>query len=207
MKMEATTGPWWAGRNFLFKLPSGYTEHRFGNDRLGYTLNSEPSLQYDFCRYFSLKGLYSFSYTDYSSDERDPLDSYEHKFELSPIFFFANRRVVVMTGGGYLNHNADVPKYSYDGPYLSLSWMTRFPTRTTFFFRYQWFKKDYDARALPLYDEFRHDRQGVLTAGVRQGIYKGLFASFVFHYINNDSNLEIYEYKRRIYMLSLEYRF
>lgn len=207
MRMEATTGPWWAGRNFLFKLPSGYVEQRFGNDRLGYVLNSEPSFQYDFCRYFSLKGLYSFSYTDYSSDERSPLDSYEHSFEVSPIFFFAGRRVILMPGGGYQNHNADVSKYSYDGPFFSASLMTAFPTRTTLFFRYQWFKKDYDARALPLYDEFRHDKQGVLTAAIRQGIYKGLFATFIFTYIHNDSNLEIYEYDRRIYMLNFEYRF
>ncbi|MFC1883496.1 tetratricopeptide repeat protein [Thermodesulfobacteriota bacterium] len=207
MKMEAKTGPWWAGRNFLIKIPGGYTEHRFGNDRLGYTLFTEPSIQIDFHRYFSLKGEYTLSYTDYSSDDRSDLDNLEHKFEMTPLFFFANRRVVLGPGGGYYIHNADVEKYSYDGPFVSIYCLTQFPTRTTFFLRYQYFWKGYEDRALPLYQEVREDKQGVLTAAIRQGIVGNLFAVFVFYYLHNDSNLELYDYDRRIYMLNLEYRF
>jgi hypothetical protein len=207
MQVDLSTGPWWADSMGILKAPFGYTELRFGNDELGHALHVDPSYQYNFNEYFSLRGLYTFSAVDYDARRRSELEYHVHRFELQPFIYLAERSHVIAPAVGYQNHNADAGKYSYDGPYAALSYLARFPTRTNLLLRYQWSQRRYDSPALPFYSRRRDDDRQDFTAAVRQGIIDGFFAAFSFTYTDNDSNLEIYDFDRATYTLSIEYRF
>lgn len=207
MRMDVTTGPWWQFDRSVFRLPVGYAETRFGNDELGHTFHVDPSYQYDFCRYFSLRGLYSFSDSNYYDGFRSGLENHYHRFELRPIFFLFARKHMLAPQAGYSDLNADEGKYSFDGPYYGLSYLGKFPTRTELLLNFRRIHKHYDSEALPLYDRRRNDRQNNFSAKIKQGLFGNFSTSFVYHYIDNNSNLEIYDYHRSMYTLSVEYRF
>jgi len=207
MRMDFTTGPWWQFDRSVFRLPVGYTEIRFGNDELGHTFHVDPSYQYNFCRYFSLRGLYSFSNNNYYDGSRSGLENHYHRFELRPIFFLFKRRHMIAPYAGHSNLNADEGKYSFDGPHYGLSYFGKFPTRTELLLNYRRTHKHYDSKALPLYNRRRTDRQNIFSASVKQGLFGNFSTSFLFNYIDNDSNLELYNYHRSMYTLSVEYRF
>ena len=102
--------------------------------------------------------------------------------------------------------DADDDRNTYDGPYVSLSYFTRFPTKTEIFLQYQWAKKDFEDKPL-LYNLYREDKRDGMTAVVSQGFLKYFYASFAFTYTDNDSNADIFDYERTTYTLSLGCRF
>jgi len=73
MAVDITTGPWWAGRRSILKVPFGHTEAEYGSDRLSHTLHIDPNYEYHFSQYFSLKGLYSYGNTAYTIPKTTPV--------------------------------------------------------------------------------------------------------------------------------------
>jgi tetratricopeptide (TPR) repeat protein len=203
---DVSTGPWWVGRRDIFKMPLGYTEREYGNDRLSYTLHADPEYEHHFCQYFSLKGLYSYSTESFYSAGRSGLDNDRYRFEISPTFYFDNRKHVFSVTAGYDSMDADNDRNTYDGTYISLSYFTRFPTNTEIFLQYQWAKRDFEDKPL-LYSIFREDKRNGVTAVVSQGFLKNFYASFAFTYTDNDSTTDIFGYERTTYTLSLGCRF
>jgi hypothetical protein len=208
MRADITTGLWWQFQKSLLRIPVGITERRLGNDELGHGIHIDPSYLYNFCRYFSLRLFYSFSNNNYYDGEYRDLQNHLHVFELRPMFFPDGRRHVIAPYIGYNNFNAEAGKYSYDGPYYGVSYFGLLPTRTELILNYRWTQKHYDSEAEPYYDRRRRDRHQQVIAGIKQRIFiDNLYASFMFDYTDNDSNLELYEYTRSAYTLGLEYRF
>jgi tetratricopeptide (TPR) repeat protein len=206
LSVDVNTGPWWVGRKDIIKIPVGYTEREYGSDRLSYTIHVDPEYEHHFCQYFSLKGLYSFGTENFYFTERSGLDNDRYRIEITPTFYFDNRRHIFAVTGGYDNLNADDDRNTYDGPYLSLSYFTRFPTKTELFLQYQWARKDFEDKPT-LYNIYREDKRNSLTAVVSQGFMKYFYTSFAFTYTDNDSNADIFDYKRTTYTLSLGCRF
>jgi tetratricopeptide (TPR) repeat protein len=206
LSADISTGPWWVGRMDIIKVPVGYTEREYGSDRLSYMLHVDPEYEHHFNQYFSLKGLYSFSTENFYFTSRSGLDNNKRRYELTPTFYLDNRKHVFSLAAGYDDHDADDDRNTYDGPYCSLSYFTKFPTNTELFLQYQWAKKDFEDKPL-LYNLYREDKRQGITAVLSQGFMKYFYASFAFTYTNNDSNAEIYDYERTSYTLSLGCRF
>jgi tetratricopeptide (TPR) repeat protein len=207
LSADISTGPWWVGKRDIFKIPFGYTEREYGSDRLSYTLHTDPEYEHHFCQYFSLKGLYSYSVENFYFTGRSGLDNDRYRFELSPTFYFDNRKHVLSITAGYDDLDADEDKHSYDGPYISLSYFTRFPTNTELFLQYQWAKKDFEDKPSLYNNLYREDERNGMTAVVSQGFLKYFYASFAFTYTDNNSNADLFDYRRTTYTLSLGCRF
>jgi tetratricopeptide (TPR) repeat protein len=206
MAMDITTGPWWAGRSDILKIPLGYTKLEYGNERLSYICHVDPNYEYHFSQYFSLKGLYSYSTTHYYGSTNSSLDNKKSRYELTPNIYLANRTHIVSATAGYEHHNADADRYTYDGPYCVLSYFAGFPTSTELFLRYQWMEKDYDEKPL-LYNKFREDMRHGFTAVLSQGFLRYFFASYSFSYTDNSSNCQLYDFDKRTHTISVGCRF
>ncbi|MBU2622340.1 MAG: DUF560 domain-containing protein [Proteobacteria bacterium] len=206
LSADISTGPWWVGRRDIIKVPAGYTEREYGSDRLSYMLHVDPEYEHHFNQYFSLKGLYSFSAENFYFTSRSGLDNNKSRYELTPTFYLDNRKHVFSLTAGYDDHDADDDRNTYDGPYCSLSYFTKFPTKTELFLQYQWAKKDFEDKPL-LYNLYREDKRQGITAVLSQGFMKYFYASLAFTYTDNNSNAEIYDYERTSYTLSLGCRF
>jgi hypothetical protein len=169
-------------------------------------LHVDPEYEHHFCQHFSLKGLYSYGSENFYFTGRSGLDNDRYRFELTPTLYFDNRRHVISVTGGYDGLKADDERNTYDGPYLSLSYFTRFPTKTELFLQFMWAKKDFEDKPT-LYNFYREDKRNSITAVVSRGFLKYFYTSFAFTYTDNNSNADIFDYERTTYTLSLGCRF
>jgi hypothetical protein len=204
--LDLTTGPWWADRSNILKIPVGVAHQDFGSKWLSNILHVDPSYEHHFNPYFGLKGSLRYAREHFYSDQNDPLNNESWRYEVMPSFYFANRRHIISLITGFERSEAEQRRFSYDGPYVGVSYFTRFPTRTEIFLRYLWAQRDYKAKPL-LYSDDRTDRRHMITAVVSQGFYKHYFASFAFNYIDNGSNTELYRFSKETYTLSVGFYF
>jgi hypothetical protein len=206
MAVDLSTGPWWAGRRSILKIPFGYTEREYESDRLSYNLHVDPSYEYYFSQYLSFRGSYSYSKEEYYADSRSALDSQNHRFELTPSFYFSNRKHIFSATLGYEDHDADAERYSYGDPYFAVSYFGKFFSSTELFLKYHFIRRQYDG--LPFfYNQKRDDTIHIYTAVLSQGFLKYFFAALSFNYIDNDSDLELYDYDKTVYAVSIGCRF
>jgi tetratricopeptide (TPR) repeat protein len=204
--IDFTTGPWWAGRNNILKLPVGIAHQDFGSKWLSNILHVDPSYEHHFSPYFGLKGSLRYARELFYSDANDPLKNESWRYEVMPSIYLANRRHIISLITGFERSEAEQRRFSYDGPYIGVSYFTRFPTRTEVFLRYLWSQRDYKEKPL-FYNDDRTDRRHMITAVVSQGFYKHYFASFAFNYIDNGSNTELYRFSKETYTLSVGFYF
>lgn len=206
MVVDFTTGPWRAGPRDILKVPFGIMESEYGSDRLSRAFHLDPNYEYHFSRRFSLKGLYSYTNENYHGDTRSYLDNENNLFELTPSFYFKNRKHIVSVSVGYEDHNAKDDQYSYADPYFACSYFVSLPTETELFFKYRYTRREY--LDFPFnYTQYKIDKRQNFTAVVSQGFYKNFFASFAFGYIDNASNFELYDYDKTTYTFSVGWRF
>jgi len=206
LAVDFTTGPWWARSRDILKVPFGFFESEYGSDRLSRAFHFDPNYEYHFSRRFSLKGLYSYTNENFHGDTRSYLDNENNLFELTPYFYFKNRKHIVSASVGYEDHNVKDDQYSYADPYFACSYLITLPTDTELFFKYYYIRREYIG--LPFnYNQYRIDKRGSFTAVVSQGFYENFFASFAFGYIDNDSNLELYDYDKTTYTFSVGCKF
>jgi hypothetical protein len=204
--IDVHTGPWWAGRRNILKAPVGIAHQDFGNRWLSHIFHFDPSYEHHFSSYFSLKGAFRYAKESFYSDRNDPLENESLRYELTPSIYLVNRRHIISFITGYETSDAKQDRFSYDGPYMGISYFTRFPTRTEVFLRYLWAQRDYKEKPL-LYTEDRIDRRHIVTAVVSQGFYTNFFASFAFNYIDNRSNTELFKFDKQTYTLSVGFYF
>ena len=206
--IDVNTGPWWAGRQDILKIPVGFSFQDYGNTRLSNIIHIDPSYEHFFSPYFSLKGSLRYAKESFYKDDNDPLNNNTWRYEITPSIYLANRQHIISLIGGFEKSDADQRRFSYDGPYMGVSYFTRFSTRTELYLRYLWSQKEYKEKPLPLlYYDARTDRRQMITAVVSQGFYEHFFASFAFNYIHNDSSIELYKYDKETYTLSVGFYF
>lgn len=206
LAIDLTTGPWWARSRDILKVPFGFFESEYGSERLSRAFHLAPNYEYHFSPYFSLKGLYSYTKENYHEDSRSDLDNRNQLFELTPSFYFKNRKHIVTVTAGYEDHDAEADRYSYGDPYFACSYFVSLSSQTELFFKYQLARREY--KGLPtLYNQFRIDDRHSFTAVISHGFYKYFFASFALGYIENSSNLDLYSYDKTTYTFSLGCRF
>jgi len=206
MALDVNTGPWWTGTRDILKIPLGYFHSYYESERLSQAFHLDPSYEYHFNPKFSLKGLYSYTNENYFAGSRGDLDNDNHLFELTPTIYLKNRKHTISATTGYENHNAESGQYSYADPYLTFSYFLRCTPDTEIFLRYQYFRREFEEKP-SLYNDFRIDKRHSYTAVISQGFRKYLFASFEFGYMDNSSNLELYDYDKTTYTISIGCRF
>jgi tetratricopeptide (TPR) repeat protein len=203
-KLNISTGPWYAGSNFLIKLPVGYSDRWLENDHLSNSIHFDPSYRYYFTRNVDLTARYSYSYTNYYG--RSAIDNHTHRFDLTPAFSINNRMNNFAITAGYAYKDAEKDRFSYDGPYYAFSYMARPFPRTTLLFRFDWSDRDYDGRDT-LYLKKRGDQRSVFTIGLRQGFLDNFTLSLEYALTDNNSNMDLYTYKRSTFTSTVEYAF
>jgi len=204
--VDLATGPWWAGRKDIVKLPFGYKEQNYESERLSHIFHIDPSYEHFFNQYVSVKGSYSYKKEFYYKEGNALLDNTTYTYEITPSLYLANRMHTISAVAGWENRKADGRRYSYDSYYYALSYLLSLPTKTNFFVRYKWLNNDYKARPL-LYALPREDKRDSVTAVISQEFLKHFFSSFAINYTDNDSNASLYKYKKMTYTLSLGFAF
>jgi len=204
--LDVTTGPWWTGRQDIIKIPVGYTEREYGNDRLSCLYHVDPSYEHFFGQHFSLRGQFSYSQERYYADTNSDLNNVTRSYEIVPSIYLFNRQHILALTAGYTNSDADAKRYTYTAPYYGVSYFMRFPTKTEFFAKYQWTEKSYKDAPL-LYSDERVDRQQSVTAVLSQEFYKYFFASYAFTYTKNDSNAELYTFNQTTHTVNVGFKF
>ncbi len=204
--VDIATGPWWAGRKDIVKLPFGYKEQYYESERLSHVFHIDPSYEHFFNQYFSLKGEYSYNKEFYYKESNASLDNITYRYGVTPTIYLANRMHTLSATVGWEDRNAEGRKYSYDSYYYALSYLLSLPTKTSLFFRYKWSRKDYKEKPT-FYNLPREDMQDSITAVVSQEFLKHFSSSFAINYTDNNSNASLYEYKKATYTLSLGFAF
>jgi len=204
--MDISTGPWWVGRNDIIKVPMGYSEKGYGDNRLSNVLHIDPSYEHFFSQYFGIRGQYSYAKENFYSENITDLNNITRSYEIAPSIYLFNRKSIISFSAGYISSDADARYYTYTAPYYGISYFLKFPTKTEFFAKYQWMDKNYKEAPL-LYDDERVDRQQSITAVLSQELWKYYFVSLAFTYVNNKSNAELYTYDQMTCMFNVGFKF
>jgi tetratricopeptide (TPR) repeat protein len=203
---DISTGIWWTGANDILKLPVGISKQEYGSSPLSTIYHFKPSWEHYFTPYFSVRGQYSWSKENFMDVGNNDLNNVTNRYEITPNFFFQNRRHIVSANVGYEISAADSRRFTYTAPYSAVSYYTRFPTKTDLFLRYQFGERNYKAAPI-LYTEERIDRRHSITAVLSQEFLKHFFAALAFNYIENNSNLELFSFRKQTCTLSMGFNF
>ena len=203
---DASTGLWWVGPRDIVKLPVGFAKQEYGSSPLSTIYHFRPSYEHYFTPGFSLRGQYAVSRESFSDTANDGLNNNTVRYELTPNFFFLNRRHILSATVGHETVDADVRSFTYTAPYGALSWYTRLESKTEFFLKYQYGQRGYKAAPI-LFTEDRVDRRHSVSAVVSQEFLKNFFASLAFNHIDNQSNIELFSFRKQTYTLSAGFYF
>lgn len=205
---DVNTGLWFLYDKAIIKIPLGLTKISYGSDQLSYIYHVDPTIEHYFNTTISLKGLFSYGYTDYYENRFSEMDNDKFRYELSSNIYLSDRRHIFSVSAGLEDANAKGGKYAYQGYYGGISYFTLFPMKTELLVRYRWLRKDYrNGKALPLYDAYRNDRGHFLSVSLSRKFLERFFASLSYSYSRNDSNLALYTYDRQTYSINLGLRF
>lgn len=209
LALNLHTGPWWAGRKDIVKVPFNFTNTYYGSDRLSYIMSVDPSYEHFFSPMFSLRGAYTYKDERYYQESRAAdLDNISNIIELAPTLYFQNRRHILTGRLGYDHHIAKSHQFSYYAPYAMLSYFTRFPIQTELYLAYQWTQRDYaEEQPFPYPNQMRHDTRNYYTASVSQPFAKYFYAAYIFAYTDNQSSLDIYTWDKTTHTITLGCRF
>ena len=210
LAVDINTGPWYTNtNNSIFKLPVGYTHTEYGSERLTRILHVDPSYEYFFNPFFSLKGAYTYKDERYYEDRlADDFDNKAHIIDLAPTFYLGNRRHIITARVGYDHHEALNDLYSYDAPIAGLSYFTRFPTGTELYLGYTWTRRAYDTKqGFPYTGLERDDERHNAAAVLSQTLFKYFYLSYEFSYTENNSNLDLYTWDKTTHTARLGCRF
>lgn len=205
---RVTTGPWWTGDRFVFKLPVGFSRSDYEHETLFDAFDVSPSLEYYFARSFSLMGRFIYLDESYDPPDRRDEDSTNRIYEMNANFFFNSGNDVLSLFGYFEDLNAKSSRYSYDAVNAGVSYYKRFSWNMELYVRYRYFKREYEA-PVPLFTPIgdRQDKRHYVYAAVSQNFAKYLFATLYVDWIENNSNVDLYDFDKTVYGLALGVRF
>lgn len=218
MDTGAFTGPLWAGSHDFFKMPGGISHKQYGGDSLSNTFYLGPSLEHLFTNRFSLKLNYTYAIEDYSNKKYSDAgyDNSNHLISFGPNFFLEERNRIISGLFSYEDQKADTEVQSYYATHYSISYFTKFKmpyftkfkTKTELLLYYGFVDKKYEKydSTSVLYllypDKSRQDRKSTIIIAIGQNITERFFATSEFTYIDNNSNLELFDFNKMTFTLS-----
>ncbi len=203
---SASTGPWYVNQKSVFKLPIGYTINYYEHDPLFNTAFISPSYEYFFTGNFSLRGGFT-----YSKDEYDPVDKWEQEnvnreVEISPSFFFNNRKDILTLAFSTEDLNAEARKYSYEAVNGSVSYYKRLGGDMEAYGRFKYSDREYEG-PVQLWPYNREDKKYNLYLVLSKNFMKYYFASINYNFIKNSSNTGLYDFKKHVYGINIGFKF
>ena len=204
--MRVSSGPWWAGKRSVFKLPVAYAKNIYEHDRLYDTFDVRPSYEYFFSKKFSLKGMFTYSRDRYHQDGDYGQDNHTYVYEINPNIYFNDRRDIISVYLSRERRNAKDNRYGYRGFNIAVSYFKRFSWDMEFFIRYKYTDLDYEDPAILWINDRKDDRNNIYAV-LSQNFWKHYFASVYFNWIDNDSNTAVYDYNKMICGMSMGFKF
>ncbi len=210
-----TTGPWWVSPNSVAKLPFGYAQNTYEHDHLFDTWDISPSYEYFFTPRFGLKGTFSYARDTYEENNppnvKNGQDNLRRTLELAANFYLNQRRDILTFSAAHENSNAKEPRFGYDAVHWTASYFKRFEMFNwdmELYARYKYTLRHYDDAALlwPV-GEHRKDRRHNIYTVVSRNFGRHYFSSVSFNYIDNDSTVDLYDFEKMIYNLSVGFKF
>lgn len=203
LTVDLYTGPWWISHSGVIKLPVGYNDKHYGNERLSSTIHVDPSAEYFLLPKLSLQTGYTYAVENYAPQIYQNGDYQLHRFLAGPRYYIDKRNQIVTGQASWENHRAeDSSKQSFDAMGATLSYYLRLNTQTEVNVFYNWSGRRFDD-APTLYNEIRKDQRHIVTAAVSQRFLKYLFASVEYSFIDNRSNADLYSYSKNVYTFNL----
>lgn len=161
-----------------------------------------PSLLYRWDQIKGLRFTYDFADNDYFIDQGR--SGQAHDFKLDFITMLFNKNGDLILGGMYESSDAKNPDHEYDLMRAHFEFAYNLPKEWKIFLRGIFFNKDYD-NIDSTYGVTREDDR--YSAGLeilsQPVFYKWLKVQAMYHYTKNDSNIDIYTYKKNVVSLSL----
>jgi len=142
----------------------------------------------------------------YEPSDKEGYDNVNRVYDLSPSFYFNNRRDIITLAISHENSNARQNRHSFEAIHYSISYFRKILRDTEFFARYRYTNREFDTKPL-LYTQDREDKRHGFYAVLSQNFLKHFFASLHYSYLSNDSNADLYDFDRSIYGLSAGVKF
>ncbi len=204
--LRLTTGPWYAGKKGVLKIPVAYAHNVFGHDPLFDTVYVRPSYEHFFSKKFSLRGVFTYASESYDQTSRQGLDNTNRIWTFNPNFYVGNRRDLISLDFTYEDKNAKDIRWSYDALHMGVSYYSRFKRAWEFFASYKHFNRNYKGPA-PLWSFHRNDSRHNIYSVLSRDIIKRLTASVYFNWIDNNSNTDLFDFNKTIFGFALGARF
>lgn len=204
--IRVTTGPWYAGIKGILKMPVAYLHNTFGHDPFFDSVYFRPSYEHFISNNFSLKGIFTYASESYNQASMQGLDNINRIWSFNPNIFLNNRRDLLSLYFAFENKNAEAIRWSYNALDFGISFYSRFKRPWEFFVSYNYFDRDYKGPA-PLWSYYRKDARHNFYTVLSRDIVKHLTASVYFNWIDNNSNTDLYDFKKEIFGFALGARF
>lgn len=207
--VDVNTGPWWTSRRGILKIPVGYTYNEYGSERLSYIVHVDPSVEAFIGTDASLRATYSYREERFYDDTRaDNFNSRSHIADLGGSYALLSRRLMIGANFGYSKNTTTSETYTYEAPIAGANVLVRLPTDTELYGAYQWTERDYaGTQGFPYTGMKRRDTRHFYTAALSQPFLKYWFASYVFAYTDNNSNLGLYAWDKTTHTVNVGFQF
>jgi tetratricopeptide (TPR) repeat protein len=205
---RVTTGPWWTGDRFVFKLPAGFSRNYYEHETLFDAFDVSPSIEYYFTRNFTLMGRFTYLDESYDPEDRRGEDSVNRIYEINPNFYFNNGNDAISLSVYLEDLNAKARRYTYDALNAAVSYYKRLPWDMEFYVRYRYVKREYEA-PVPLFTAIgdREEKRHYVYLALSRNFARHLFATLYLDWIDNNSNVDLYDFDKTVCGLALGARF
>ncbi len=208
---QVTAAPWWVAKRVIFKLPAGFGKAVYGHEPLYTRVLFAPSVEYFLTKWLSISGGFTYLDDDYNPYDRQGQTNTNRIWTVGPKLYFNEKKQVISFFYSDENLNAEDDGYSYDGFSVGASLFIKLPWDLECYLRYVYSERDHDGQPLPArrfgwsYD--REDERHNLYVGLTKGVWKHVFGTVYFNWLDNDSNTELYDFDKTIYGFSIGVRF
>lgn len=204
------TGLEYYGPQVRARLPFGMVDTRFANESLSRSFFLNPSLEYSLTKRLELTLGYRYEDEEFIGRVRDAQSNLTHSSIFGPRYRFELGNTVHIASllWGYSARDAEAERFSYNEWSVGPSYFLRFETGTEAYVSASFLDRDYDAPAFVftrLPD--RADERYAVTVALSQTLYKNYFVSASFSYIQNDSNVSLFEYDKILAGISIGINF
>lgn len=201
---RASGGLQYEQKHSLLRVPVKAERVIRGHETLADVLGLTPTWIYAVREDVHLVTAGSVEYRDY--DTSSAYTGWYYGMGETVRWFWNRRRGSVGLGVRAVRESAREDVYSSWGGEGSLTADYRVLRDTTVFGLGQWKRMKYDGRP-PFAAEDREDDQFILSCGVQQRVVPDWAVTLNYRYTHNDSNFDLYSYRRHVFMLNTAYSF
>jgi len=126
--------------------------------------------------------------------------------EISPSFFFNNRKDILTLAFSTEDLNAEARKYSYEAVNGSVSYYKRLGGDMEAYGRFKYSDREYEG-PVQLWPYNREDKKYNLYLVLSKNFMKYYFASINYNFIKNSSNTGLYDFKKHVYGINIGFKF